>query len=224
MQLGIMFDMDNTLLQSRINFKAMREEIVSFLLENKIGTRAIYEREITPAQVIERGKSLVENPDEKDRLTQEIFNIVTKHETLGMKNVQLEQGVKQGLAKLKKKKIILTVVTNNAYASASLALEGTGILPYMDTVIGRDQMEVLKPAPSGLLVVKQRFPEVKSWVMLGDSWIDGKAAQSAGIDFVAYKGDEERMREQGVIPATYVNHFRQFVTWVEAWAEKRVVT
>ncbi len=220
MQMGIMFDMDNTLLQSRINFSAMREDLIRYLLDSNIGTPAIYEQQLTPAQVIETGKRLLNGEPAQPQVVEHMFEIVTKHETKGMRNVQLEDGVKQGLALLKRRGYILAVVTNNAYAAACLALQKTDILPFLDIVIGRDQMEALKPYPSGLLVVKDRYPEVNRWIMLGDSWIDGKAAQLAGVGFVAYKGDRSRLCEQGVCPVSYVAHFTQFVTWLETWVKK----
>jgi phosphoglycolate phosphatase len=213
-----MFDMDNTLLQSNINFKAMRADLVQLLVDSQLGEEQDFEKEITPAQIVERGKEL-ERARPDVNVEEQMWKIVVKHEEVGMEGVQLEEGVKEGISYLKDKGYPLVVITNNAYSSACLALEQTELYSCFDMIIGRDQMEALKPSPSGILkVIKHYSNQVEHWAMLGDSWIDGRAALDAGIDFVSYKGNEELMRKNKVIPTYSVKHFSQFIRWVdEEW-------
>lgn len=207
--------MDNTLLQSNINFKAMRADLVQLLVDSQLGEERDFEKEITPAQVIEKGKEF-----ERARLDVNIealmWEIVVKHEEVGMEDVQLEEGVKEGISYLIERDYPLVVVTNNAYSSACLALQQTELYSCFDMIIGRDQMEALKPSPSGIhKVIKHFSNQVDHWVMLGDSWIDGRAALDASVNFVSYKGNEEVMMENRVIPTYSVRHFSQFIRWVE---------
>jgi phosphoglycolate phosphatase len=212
---GIIFDMDNTLLQTKIDFKAMRADLIQLLVDHQLGKKQDFEKEITPAQVIERGKEL-ERAQQDLFIEARMWEIVVKHEEIGMKDVLLEDGVGEGISYLKGRGFPLVVITNNAYASACLALKQTQLYSFFDLIIGRDHMEALKPSPSGVLHVLHHFSnKVDHWVMLGDSWIDGRAAFDAHIDFVSYKGNEELMRENLVIPTFSVHRFTDFIHWVE---------
>lgn len=217
MRYGIMFDMDNTLLRSRIDFKGMRDDLLQLLITHQVGTVESYEQEMTAAQVIEKGKKLMAHLAERQELEQKMDQIVVQYELEGMKEAPLEKGVRSALAYLKGKGLVLTVVTNNAYSAAAKALKTLGVFEYFNMVVGRDQMEALKPSPSGVQVVLKQFPHVKHWVMLGDSWIDGKAAQTAGVDFVAYQADIDHMHHLGVYPVDKVDDFAGFVRWVDQW-------
>lgn len=224
---GIIFDMDNTLLQSKIDFKAMRADILNVLLDQQVGTEEQFLQHITPAQVIEKGKKLCKeqrlDTDECDRIEQAMWEQVKKHETIGMHQVKLEEGVSEGLEQLKQGGYVLTIVTNNAHEAACTALKETNIISYFDLIVGRDQMEELKPSPSGVEYIinawknKTEDGQPSHWVMLGDSWIDGYAAQQAGVNFVAYKGNLQLMREQGVEPLANMTHFDQFIHWMETY-------
>jgi phosphoglycolate phosphatase len=213
-----MFDMDNTLLESRINFKGMRNDLINLLVSHQVGTFHTYEHDVTAAQVIEKGKKLLRNDDQLlMKLEKAMYEIVVDYEREGMKEARLEDGVRAALQGLKKKGLVLAVVTNNAHAAACLALKRQGILDYFDLVVGREQMEALKPSPSGVKEVIKSCPHVTRWVMVGDSWIDGKAAQQAGVDFVAFQTESSLMHRHGVYPVASVRDFKELMRWMERW-------
>lgn len=218
---GIMFDMDNTLLRSRINFKLMRQDLISLLVKHQVGTRHTYAQTRTAAEVIERGRKLLKDGDQF-WLEEELFKIVRAYEEEGMKGATLEEGADILVSRLKKRGAVLAVVTNNSYEPACLALDQLGILTYFHTVVGREQMEALKPSPSGLHYVMRRHPEVKEWVMVGDSWIDGEAARQAGVGFVAFQGEREEMQLKGLHPLAQVHDYSQLGQWLDEWLNSDV--
>ncbi|MEX1030675.1 MAG: hypothetical protein WDZ91_11620 [Paenibacillaceae bacterium] len=55
---GIMFDMDNTLLQSNIDFKLMKSDIFEFLIQNNILSNEFAIHEHTTATLIEYVRAL----------------------------------------------------------------------------------------------------------------------------------------------------------------------
>jgi phosphoglycolate phosphatase len=212
---GIMFDMDNTLLQSKINFQEMRADLIQLLVDSQLGEVQEFENEITPAQVIERGKEL-ELARPNISIEAKMWEIVVKHEVAGMIDVQLEEGVKEGISYLKSMGFPLVVITNNAYNAACVALQQTNLYSNFDLIIGRDQMEALKPSPSGIFKAINHYSnQVDHWVMLGDSWIDGRAALDAHVDFVSYKANEELLKINKVTPVYSVNNFSQFTQWID---------
>lgn len=207
----VLLDMDNTLLQSKINFVDMRHSLIDYAVKEGLAEREDLQQASTPAQVIAHLKRL-EGMDSLIEL--EVWDIVASYEKEGMKQVRLEEGVFAGLEALNKH-YRLAVVTNNAYETACLALEETRITPYFEVIVGREQMEALKPSPSGILyALEQLGAAPEEAVMVGDSWIDGKAAQRANVDYVAYKAEPSKLAENHVNPVFSVTHFDQLVNWL----------
>ncbi|WP_181833231.1 HAD family hydrolase [Bacillus taeanensis] len=201
MERGILFDMDNTLLQSNINFKKMRADIAEYVKKHGI-TNGVDES-LTSGQIIElvREKGMTS-------LEEKLWEIAAHHETEGMNGAVLEDGALSMLQQLKSQDIKLAVVTNNAYEAGKRALIENNIFHFFDEVIGREGMEALKPSPSGLLYVIKKFPNIL-WLMVGDSWIDGKAATAANIPFIGYQKDVSFYNAHGIKPKAVISRLQE---------------
>lgn len=199
---GIMFDMDNTLLQSRIDFKAMKADIFNFLVQNEVLTAdfPIQDHTSSTMMLYVRAQGI---DDELDRA---MLDIAVKHELIGMEGAGLEQGVVELLDMLHHR-YKLVVVTNNAYDAAVKALNITGVAHYFEMIVGRDQMTAMKPSPSGFQYVLYEFKHIapNEWLSIGDSWIDGRASLDAGVPFISYVTSMDEMRANGVEPIGQVD-------------------
>jgi beta-phosphoglucomutase-like phosphatase (HAD superfamily) len=71
--------------------------------------------------------------------------------------------------------------TNNDRVVADFVLARFALLPHLDLVVTRDDVTSLKPDPDGLRVVRARWPDTPRIVVVGDSWVDGAAAQAGGV-------------------------------------------
>lgn len=230
---GIMFDMDNTILYSRINFKRMRDELVTYFTESHQLPQSLFREVETPAVVIEVGKKAIIQQKYPDSVEHEglvwqnnkdfqaidtaIWSLVKEIEVEGMIGAQLAPDSKETLRKLKELGYAVTIVTNNAYASAKLALEETELYHQFDLLVSRDQMKALKPAPDGLLYTRSKLEHIQEWLMVGDSWIDGKAAEQAQIPFIAYQGEQQEMEKHAVPVQAYVTSFHELEEWIKRY-------
>lgn len=209
---GIIFDMDNTLLQSKINYEGMKK--ATFILLEKQGflPADFYWRDYTTSQLIELARGSGRLNEEVEKL---IWETVVSFEKEGMHNVALEPGVKELLDRLHNL-CRLVVLTNNALSAALIALEETGVVNYFDQIVGREQMVALKPSPSGVEYIMEQYPDIAAsdWLLVGDSWIDGKAAQEAGVPFLAYQADVDDLKKQLVDPVGYITHLRQVLNYL----------
>nr|WP_177237819.1 HAD-IA family hydrolase [Paenibacillus sp. 1_12] len=195
--------MDNTLLQSRIDFGAMKTDIFNYLHTSGIVPVDLPLSTHTCATLIEYGKQTgLANEQEK-----KVWEIAAKHELLGMESAGLESGVESLLKRLHQN-YTLAVVTNNSIHAALEALHETKIHEYFDLIVGREQMTALKPSHSGFHYVLNQFPQISpdEWLSVGDSWIDGKASTESGIRFICYQTDLEIMRERGVPVLARIEH------------------
>ncbi|MBD0380795.1 HAD family hydrolase [Paenibacillus sedimenti] len=208
---GIMFDMDNTLLKSHIDFQSMKLEIAGFFMENGLLPETFPIAEHTASTIIEH----VKLKGVSKKLYETAMKIAVDHEVRGMEGAGLEPGA-LGLLQALVKKYVLVIVTNNSFQAASQALQITGIKSNFDLIVGREQMQAMKPSPSGYLAAKQHFSSVKSdeWISVGDSWIDGRASMDAGIPFISYGRSGLLMEEKGIRTVAHINDLMQLLDYV----------
>ncbi|UVI30800.1 HAD family hydrolase [Paenibacillus spongiae] len=214
---GIIFDMDNTLLQSRIDFGMMKAGIYRYLVRSAVLEEGFPVEEHTTA-------TLIEHIRQTGKLTGSLYEAVMKiaaeHEVRGMEGAGLEPGAGELLAALHRR-YCLAVVTNNSIAAARTALERTGIVHYFDLIVGREQMTSMKPTPAGFLVVKERLHTIGAdqWLSVGDAWIDGKASADAGIPFISYRTPLDIMHERGVRPIGRVDKLSELIPLLDGMKE-----
>ena len=216
---GIVFDMDNTILSSKIDFQAMKNETYQFLVSKEIlpgGYNLDYHTTST----------IVEEAIQKNRMTEELLNemwdIAKKHEVCGMQGADLEPGAVEILSELKSR-YHLAIVTNNSVEAAEIALKDNDIFEYFDFIIGRELMKALKPSPDGYLRVLDEFMNsANEWLSIGDSWIDGKASISAGIRFIAYRSDKEMLKQMKVNPTAELSDLLELMSLIEQIEEGSV--
>ncbi|NHN30859.1 HAD family hydrolase [Paenibacillus agricola] len=209
---GIIFDMDNTLLQSSINFVAMKQDIFTYLSSIGAVPANYVAAEHTTATLIAHAKLNGLAPEQE----REVWQIASKHELLGMVDAGLEPGVEALLGQLHRK-YVLVIVTNNALEAAQRALNSTGISRYFDLVVGRELASALKPSPAAFHYVLDRFPQVASsaWLSIGDSWIDGVASREAGIRFISYQADLELMKARGVQAIGHIHNITELIHYLD---------
>lgn len=213
-QKGIIFDMDNTLLQSRINFPAMKQAIFQHWVDHGICEPTLEWEKHTASQLIEIGRQSERMPSE---LEQAMWEAVTAIEKEGMHGAVLEKHAVEVLDQLKEN-YHLYILTNNAYAAAVEALNETGIASYFDEIVAREQMTTLKPSPSGIHYIRNLHPDwpVSAWTMIGDSWIDGRAATDGQVAFIAYQGNQLDMERHEVKPVVYITDLLELLRVLEA--------
>lgn len=81
-------------------------------------------------------------------------------------------------------------------------------------IYGREQAGRLKPSSEGVRRLMAKFPNTRNenWLLIGDSWIDGKAAHDAGIAFIAYKANPMRLAQNGVNPDCSISCLTELIT------------
>lgn len=209
---GIIFDMDNTLLSSKINFAAMKKDTYDFIINNGILPDDINLRNQTTAIIIEKAKQTnLMSPE----LIKAAWDIPKKYEVMGMENAALEPGVTQLLSQLHGK-YQLVVVTNNSVEAANRALKENGIFDLFDIIVGREMVKSLKPSPDGFLYILDRYKTISAneWISVGDAWLDGVASVEAGIKFIAYNADIKKMNSLGIFPHGEINDIRRLVDFI----------
>ncbi|WP_010272436.1 HAD family hydrolase [Paenibacillus senegalensis] len=209
---AIIFDMDNTLIQSTIDFVWMKRAALSFLQDRRLLPEGYSAEHKTTAQVIEDARKTSAGAEEWMPL---IWEVLAEVEREGMKDAGPEPGADKILEQLHGR-YPLVVLTNNAYQAAITALEHTGMIAYLDHVVGRDQIPKLKPSCSGVRYIHGLYPDIEpaEWLSIGDSWIDGRAAIRAGSRFLAYRGDRSKFAREKVEPIGWIDQLEDIIQYL----------
>jgi phosphoglycolate phosphatase len=191
------FDLDRTLVSSPLDMRAVGREMEAFLRARGI---RVPERELrwSAAELL----TLVRR--EAAHLEADIIGIPVAHERRAMEQATLEPDAREALAAMKQLGFATAVWTNNDRVVTDFVLARFDLLEHLDLIVTRDDVVHLKPDPDGLRVVRRRWPEAERIVLVGDSWVDGLAAQAGGVPFIAYRSDDAELERRGVVIAARI--------------------
>jgi phosphoglycolate phosphatase len=196
MQPIVVFDLDNTLVHSRIDFLGIRRAIIGRLVE--VG--ALDEPPLDP-----RMRAIPEWLDfaaayDRD-LAAELWVVVDQFERDGMIHGTVESDARETLDRLALAGLRLAVLTNNSLGSAEEALARFDLRAPLELVLARDVVAALKPDGSGVVQAHAALGGGPTFVV-GDSYIDGLATQRAdvGARFIAFRANLADLSARGVEP------------------------
>jgi phosphoglycolate phosphatase len=204
------FDLDHTLVRSPLD-----------LVRLKVEVRALVETEGVPLPEATRawtiGQIIAAATAQRETLGEACWALCETHEEGAVADAMPEPGAHETLTALRAAGYPLAVWTNNSGTIARRALARCGLDAFFTVLITRDEA-ALKPDPSGLRLLETAFPERRIWVV-GDSWVDGAAAQAGGAGFIAYGADPVDLARRGVAPRTVLRDLRQLPEWLRtaAW-------
>ena len=185
------FDLDHTLVDSPLDLKAVGREMEALIRARGVPLPVRKLRWSGPEllAVVRREAPLLEA---------ELMTIPVTHERRAMEAAVVIPHAVEAVAAMKALGYATAIWTNNDRVVADFVLARFGLLAHLDLVVTRDDVRHLKPDPDGLRVVRARWPDAAHIVVVGDSWVDGAAAQAGGVPFIAYRADHDELARRGV--------------------------
>ena len=186
---GFIFDLDGTLVDSRLDFPAMRRETGcpegTGLLEHIDGLADASERERAAA-------------------------IVHRHEMDCAAGASWMPGAHAILRTLSAKRVPMGIVTRNSRQATELTLSSLGAPP-IDLVTREDAPP--KPDPAGLLQLAARWGlDPLRLAYVGDFRYDLQAATAAGMCAILYH--QPRNRDYAAAADQVIHHFAELLAWL----------
>ena len=199
------FDLDHTLVRSTLDLRAARADVRALASARSLDLPAVSLR-WTIAETIAGIARLA------PELEATCWAVIIDHETRALDSAASEPGAVEALTGLRAAGFPLAVWTNNARGAAEHALARCGLRAFFATIVTRDEA-ALKPDPAGLALLRQAFPERPVWVV-GDSWVDGAAAQAGGASFIAYGTDPEELVRRRVAARHVIHDLSTLPGWL----------
>jgi len=203
----VVFDFDNTLVHSQIDFQGIRTDLLALLRRyNWPDLDEDDVRRLSIGQIIEVGEA------HNAAYGPEAWQIVLEYERAGMLAATIEPGAGESLGALRGAGFRLAVLTNNAAPATLAALDKFALRDAFGLVLTRDEVP-MKPDPTGILRARAELAgDGARTVVVGDSWLDGAAAQRAGVPFVAFQPRPGVLQERDVPVWTVVERLGQLPT------------
>ncbi len=210
-RIALVFDMDNTLIGSHIDFPAIRRALIALLraagavddTDEALMRRALAQLiALGAAHDLEHGTALVPC----------MWETIEAHETAGLRDALPLDNAREILEALRVRGFRIAVLTNNARAGALDALRAANLFHATEVLVARDDVRSLKPAGDGVTEAARRLGQVERLYVIGDSWIDGAAAAEAGARFIAYRRPAQDLHDRGVRPWRTIAHLAELLT------------
>ncbi len=192
---AVVFDLDGTLVDSKIDYERM-----AGLIRGVLSAGGVPEEHLTDRrkiyQIIRGGdRVLTEMGVEvgrRPRITAEMERIMNQVELEGAHLAKPMRNSAETLRMLKGRGLGIGIATRGCREYAIESMRLTGIQVYVDKCLARDEVPYPKPDPRHLLEVMTRIgarPEEVFYV--GDTSTDLETANAAKVKFIGYKRDEE---------------------------------
>ena len=183
----VVFDLDGTLIKSKINYLGIRNKIREILKE-LVSAEEFQKIQETPTTIL-RLVEMVKEKDSTGILYKKAWDIVKAEEQMGYETAEIDEDVHSTLQSLKESKHTITIFTNNSRELTEFGMDKFNLNQYAEMIITRDDVKNAKPDPEGLKIIMDSFGKRKDeTIFIGDSWLDAETAQIAGVDFI-YFGD-----------------------------------
>ena len=185
---GVVFDLDGTLIHSSIDFRKMKQRMVDYLISKGADPQGLSPRDLNVV-IINKGRNLLRERG----LTEEEIKGIIDHLQEIMNEVEMEsvsetrpvEGAEEALRSLREMGYKIAVLTRGHHNYAVETLRRTGLLPYLDLILGRGETPRPKPYPEALEHTAQLLNlKPEELILVGDHPIDSTCAKNAKVHFI----------------------------------------
>lgn len=179
---AVLFDMDGTLVETKIDFALMKREMLA------LGERhGIPASELHGLDILAAVKAIVNrlDPAEADRVHREAFDTLERIELAHSDSVHIIDGALELLSALRDAGIRIGIVTRNCRNAVRVSLDRTGV--FHDVLLTRDDVHNTKPHPEHLLRAMDLLGvQPDESLTIGDHWMDIQGGRAAGTRTIGF--------------------------------------
>lgn len=151
---AVVFDLDGTIADFNLDYKAVRADVKSFLVKKGLPASILSTRE-SIFEMLKKAEIFLRNngkSKEINKTRRKALEIAKKHELEAAKNTNLLPGVGETLKILRKMKLKIALFTINSEKSTEYILKRFKIAKFFDAVTTRDHVKYVKPSGEHLKI------------------------------------------------------------------------
>ena len=212
---AVIFDLDDTLIYSGIDYKQMKNSLIEFLTEVRVDPSLInvnmLNSEILRAAVENlRGKNVSEKKIRK--ILDKANAIMNESELNSLDRVKLMEGALEVLSTLKRRGFKLGVITNGCRNYAVKVVEKFHLNKYVEAIVARDDVADFKPSSRHLSrILEVLGVSAEEAVFVGDHWIDALCAKNSGVRFILFRSNRSNAKDSENMAHKVIDDLRELV-------------
>ncbi len=178
---AVIFDLDGTLANFNLDYKAVRAEVKSYLEKRGVPASALSVKE-SVFEMLRKTEIFVRNSDKSqkflDEIRSEALAMTEKYELEAAKSTSLMPGAVETLKALRQMKLKIGLCTINSEKAVNYILNRFGITDYFDSVVPRNKVNQFKPHPEHIETALNALgASASDAVIVGDSVTDMQSAK-----------------------------------------------
>ena len=198
-----LFDVDGTLVTMELDFVLIRKNVDALLVSCGYPQKLLNETTSTLETINQAVEYMRTNQLDWEGAKRKADKYLEKVEMEAASKAVLIKGAKDVLELLKKKKVKVGIITRNNKRVAVLILEKSGLKPYVDIVLARDDVEKVKPHPDHVLkALEELHSSPANTVVVGDHHFEIEAGNAAGcftVGVLTGSGTRETLKDADIV-------------------------
>jgi HAD superfamily hydrolase (TIGR01662 family) len=199
---GLLFDVDGTLVSFTFDANGTRKAMIEELGRWGLDTTGLSPNTSTQVIIDSARRQTEKNGSQGfSQLRANLYSILDRFEEESSAMAEVFPGTRDTLLRLRSGSIKLAVLTNSGRKAAYKVLRKADVLDCFEFVFTREDVDMMKPSPEGILKAVQRLSLSKDDVYyVGDGLLDIQAAKRAGLKVVSVATGnytEERLKQEG---------------------------
>ncbi|MDP6048578.1 MAG: HAD family hydrolase [Candidatus Bathyarchaeota archaeon] len=192
---AVIFDLDGTLQDSKIDYQKMIECVRVILIREGINQSAICDKGGV-YRIIRGGRASLFELGVRDKRVQTVLDLMTEAmnatELEAVDRVEPKPNALQTLKILRQNGILMGIATRSHRVYAERCLAKMGMRKYLQGILARDDVSYPKPDPRHLFeTISLLNVNPKNVLFVGDTTTDFETARAAEVDFIGYRRDDE---------------------------------
>ncbi|MFX1314949.1 MAG: HAD family hydrolase [Promethearchaeota archaeon] len=186
---AIIWDLDGTLIHFKIDFLKARHEAIKILKKYGVPNHFL-SLEFSILDNVNKSKEFLKtkkfSEQEIRKIVKDVDRVITKIEHEAAQNATKIEGIDQVLEFAKSKNLKQAIFTFNTRKNAELSLSKVKLIEFFELIVGRDNVNNLKPHPEHLtFICEQLAINPNEVLVIGDTSRDIEAAINVGAYSIA---------------------------------------
>jgi len=182
---AVIFDLDGTIVDFNIDFKAARAEVIYFLTKQGLSSSLFSVNESVFVMLKKAEKRMKEKGREEQefvKLKENVISVVEHYEAKAARETNLIPDILETFKTLKRMKLKIALFTANGEKSTNYILRRFRLMRFFDAIITRESVLAVKPDPAHLEAALEALKvSSEETIVVGDSIRDMECARQLKV-------------------------------------------